>query len=221
MITKAAEDIRYQPLYTPAEISRYAHVHPATLRNWTRAQGTALLSRTGGRSVAPFSFIELIEAHVLVALRKLHEVPMQRIRRAVAWLSDTFKTDHPLAKIDLETDGRDLFVKHLGLTISASERGQIAIPEVVSLYLRRIERDAKGPIRFYPFTTYETCPKLIVMDPRVDFGRPVIKGTRIETVMIFDRYSGGESLTDLAEDYDIELTAVEEALRCEIDRRAA
>ena len=214
-------DIRYEPLYAPADISRYAHVNRETLRTWTGARGKTLLTRADHRSIAPFSFINLIEAHVLVALRKMHGVPMQRIRRAVHWLSNRFGTAHALAEINLETDGYDLFVDYFGLTVSASSRGQIAIPEIVSLYLHRIERDKAGPVRFYPFTTYEGCPKLIVMDPRVDFGRPVIKGTRIETVMVFDRYSGGESLTEIAKDYDLKLPAVEEALRCEIERRAA
>ena len=60
-----------------------------------------------------------------------------------------------------------------------------------------------------------------MMDPSVAYGRPVIKGTRISTVMIFDRYSGGESLADIAADYDLKISLVEEALRCEIERRAA
>jgi uncharacterized protein (DUF433 family) len=59
------------------------------------------------------------------------------------------------------------------------------------------------------------------MDPRVGFGRPVISGTRIETVMIFERFSGGEGLSAIAKDYGLKLKQVEEALRCENDRRAA
>ena len=90
------------------------------------------------------------------------------------------------------------------------------------MYLERIERDVLGPARFFPFTTYEiACPKVIVMDPCVDFGRPVIEGTRIETIMIFDRFDGGESLSSLANDYELDMVAVEEAVRCEIARRAA
>ena len=219
---KGTDEIRYGPLYTPGDISRYAHVHPATLRTWTTpGRGRPVLIQRAARTVAPFSFVNLIEAHVLAALRKMHNVPMQRIRKAVRWLSDRFETEHPLAEIDLETDGLHVFVEHLGSKVSASEGGQIAIPEVVALYLRRIERDLRGPVRFYPFTTYVACPKVIVMDPHVDFGRPVIHGTRIETVMIFDRYSGGESLAEIARDYDVPAESVEEALRCEIERRAA
>ncbi|MFH0964030.1 MAG: DUF433 domain-containing protein [Planctomycetota bacterium] len=218
---KVTDEMRYAPLYTPADISRYAHVYPGTLRTWTGGRGRALLIQPAARTIAPFSFVNLIEAHVVVALRKMHNVSMPRVRRAMKWLSREYQTDHPLAEIDLETDGRDVFVDHLDLKISASEGGQVAIPEVVSRYLSRIERDQAGPVRFYPFTTYESCPKFIVMDPRVDFGRPVIEGTRIETVMIFERYSGGEGLAQIAEDYDLDLAKVEEALRCEIERRAA
>jgi uncharacterized protein (DUF433 family) len=38
--------------------------------------------------------------------------------------------------------------------------------------------------------------------------------------MIFDRYSGGESMNDIATDYDLDISRVEETLRCEIERIA-
>jgi uncharacterized protein (DUF433 family) len=38
---------------------------------------------------------------------------------------------------------------------------------------------------------------------------------------VFDRYSGGESLADIADDYGLNMPLVEEALRCEIEQRAA
>ena len=212
-----SDDIRYRPIYTPGDISRYAHVHPETLRSWTGGRGNPIILPAGA-GVAPFSFINLIEAHVLVVLRKTHKVPMQSVRRQVKMLRTRFHTDHPLAERDIETDGYSLFVEHLGLKQSAS--GQGAIPEVVSIYLRRVERNEAGPVRFYPFTTWQ-CPKLIVMNPRVDFGRPVIFGTRIETVIIRERFDGGESLIDIAKDHSLQLRAVEEALRCEPERRAA
>lgn len=172
-------------------------------------------------SVAPLSFINLVEFHVLVALRRTHRVPMQKIRKALEWAKETFQVEHPLAELDLETDGSEVFVRELGLSINASARGQIALPKVLSQYLHRIERDPKHiPIRFYPLT-YEASPKIIVMNPAVAYGRPVIEGTRITTLMVFERYSGGESLSDIASDYDLGTVVVEEALRCEIEQRAA
>jgi uncharacterized protein (DUF433 family) len=216
----AKKDLRYQPLYSLAEVSRYARVQPSTLKSWTRFGDNGLLV-PAGQGIAPLSFINLIESHVLRALRRTHQVPMQKIRRAVDWLKAHYQTEHPLAELDLETDGYDIFISEAGFPVSASRSGQIGIPDILCRYLQRIERDPKHiPIRFFPIP-YETSPKLVMMDPGIAYGRPVIKGTRINTVMVFDRYSGGESLADIADDYGLNMPLVEEALRCEIEQRAA
>jgi len=218
---KAKQDLRYKPLYSLVEVSRYARVQPSTLRSWTRSRDGSLVVPAQHNTAAPLSFINLVETHVLRALCRTHMVPMKRIHTAVDWLKDKYKSDHPLAELDLETDGYDIFVRELGLPISASRRGQMGIHEILSRYLQRIERDPNRiPVRFFPLT-YETSPKTVVMDPAIAYGRPVIKGTRITTLMVFERYSGGESLIDIADDYDLDIPAVEEALRCEIDQRAA
>lgn len=215
------DDLRYKPLYSLVEVGRYARVQPSTLRSWTRSNDGGLLVAAAHNTVAPLSFINLIEAHVLLALRRMHTVPMKKIRTAVEWLKDQYHTEHPLAEIDLETDGCDVFIREFGLPVSASRKGQIGINEILSRYLQRIERDPNRiPVRFFPLT-YDTSPKTIVMDPAVAYGRPVIKGTRIATLMVFERYSGGESLTEIADDYSLDLPFVEEALRCEIDQRVA
>jgi uncharacterized protein (DUF433 family) len=220
MNTKTKKDMRYQPLYSLAEVSRYARLQPGKLRTWTRSDDGGLLV-PAGHGLAQLSFINLIESHVLLALRRTHQVPMQRIRKAVDWLKKHYGIKHPLAELDLETDGYDVFVREAEIPISASRKGQMGIPEILSRYLQRIERDPEHiPIRFYPIP-YDKSPKLVMMDPEIAYGRPVIKGTRITTVMVFERYSGGESLGDIADDYELEMAAVEEALRCEIEQRAA
>ncbi|MBU0679423.1 MAG: DUF433 domain-containing protein [Verrucomicrobia bacterium] len=226
------DDIRYQPLYNLSELAGYTRVNPNTLRTWALGR-----PRDGGGRYAPvikvadrrrqdmFSFINLIEVHVLVALRKSHSVSLPKIRSAVRWLSREMNTKHPLAELRIETDGLDLFIRHFGKLVSASELGQVVIREVVEKFLRRVDRDEQGlPTFFYPFT-HESLdsetPKEVVISPSVAFGRPVVRGTRIGTSMVFERYTAGESLPDIAEDYNLELQPVEEALRCEIERRAA
>ncbi len=198
-------------------MARYARVQPDTLRSWAGD----LFEKDGAESPSPFSFVNLVEAHVLMALRRIHRVKMNDIRKAIDWLGKQSGSIHPLAELDLETDGKEIFVRFFGVPVSASAGGQAAFPQIVDLYLSRIERDKdRLPTRFYPFT-YDNCPKTIVMDPAVAFGRPVVVGTRVATTMVFDRYSGGESLTAIAGDYGLDIQCVEEALRCEIERRAA
>ncbi len=171
------------------------------------------------------SFVNLVEAHVLNALRNIHGISLQKIRSAVYWLQETTASQHPLIELQLETDNVDLFVRHVDEVICASERGQIMIKDVMEQFLSRVERDERGRlIQFCPFTRDALTadnPKDVVMNPKIAYGRPVIRGTRVAAAIVYERYTAGESLLAIAEDYDLEMTHVEEALRCEIERHAA
>lgn len=111
---------------------------------------------------------------------------------------------HPLANERFETDDVDLFVRRFGELINASRDGQTAIAELLRLHLRRVQHDQVGlAVRLYPFTRsrHEDQPRVVIIDPAVAFGRPVIAGTGIATASIAERYRAGESIADLAEDY--------------------
>ncbi|MEO0688651.1 MAG: hypothetical protein AAFY76_27210 [Cyanobacteria bacterium J06649_11] len=114
------------------------------------------------------SFTNLIELHVLNAIRRYHKVPLEKIRQGVSYLQSHTGMQHPLAKKKLYTDGIDLFIEHLGYLVNASQSGQLVIPETIEIYLERIEWDENNlPTILYPFTrTNETAtPKLIVINP--------------------------------------------------------
>ena len=98
------------------------------------------------------------------------------------------------------------------------------MPEVFDAYLQRIEWDLQGlAARLYPFTRQRELvqPKVVMIDPRVSFGRPVSAGTGIRTELIAERYKAGESMDDLARDYDRNRAEIEEAVRCELALKAA
>ena len=71
--------------------------------------------------------------------------------------------------------------------------------------------------KLYPFTreAIENAPAMIVIDPRLSAGRPVIAGTGLATQVIFERYKAGESVRELAHDYERSDAEIEEAIRCE------
>jgi uncharacterized protein (DUF433 family) len=56
---------------------------------------------------------------------------------------------------------------------------------------------------------------MIVIDPRVSFGRPVIAGSGVPTSAILERYLAGEGFEHLALDYNRSTLEIEEAIRCE------
>jgi uncharacterized protein (DUF433 family) len=146
----------------------------ATLRSWVL--GRSYPTRAGTRRFAPLievpsakpcllSFVNLVEAHVLCAIRREHDAS-----------------------------------------------------------LRRIERDSSGKvIRLYPYTRIETGhePCVVMIDPLVSFGRPVLTGTGSPTSVVAERFTAGESVEDLARDYGRDGAEIEEAIRFELEVEAA
>ncbi len=55
-----------------------------------------------------------------------------------------------------------------------------------------------------------------MIDPRVQYGRPVLAGSGIPTAVIAERYKAGESIDALAADYGRDTGDIEEAIRCEL-----
>lgn len=220
-------DAREVPSYRIAEVAQYLRMPKATVRAWVMGQGRfrPVLALEPQRGAPLLSFVNLIEVHVLDALRREHDIPLQKARTVLRILSRLFPgTPHPLADQDLLTDSGEVFVEHVGRLVSASNEGQIAIREFLQAHLRRVERDPMGrAARLYPFTRKRDDrrallhePRLVMIDPEIQFGRPVLAGTGIPTLVIADRYKAGESIADLARDYNRPEEEIEEAIRCEL-----
>jgi len=175
------------------------------------------------------SFTNLVELHVLSSIRRTHKVSLQKVREALDYLHREIQTSHPLARLDLQTDGVDLFLDSWGSVLALSgPRGQLEMRHVVEAYLDRIDRDESGlAARLYPFTRRRHReaelagqPRVVVIDPRVSFGQPVLVGTGIPTAVLAERFKAGESAAELARDYGCSPSLVEEAIRCELSPAA-
>jgi uncharacterized protein (DUF433 family) len=222
-----------QPAYSLTEASRYLLIPAATLRSWVA--GRKYPTDSGPKFFRPIiqlpdgvraglSFVNLVEAHVLDAIRRHHQVPLNKIRHAIDYLRKHSSSNHPLAEQRFETDGLDLFIDKFGQLINVTQSGQIALRELLKAHLHRVEHDAAGTaVRLYPFTRKRDLrePKVVVIDPHISYGRPILVGTGIPTAVIAERYKAGESIDELAEDYGRSRNEIEEAIRCELWLEAA
>jgi len=235
----AYKDPRFLPAYTLSEAAHYLQMPPTTLRSWIA--GRTYPTTAGNRFFQPLivaaegdrhltlSFVNLVEAHVLNAIRRTHGVALPKVRRAIQFVNRELGSEHPLAEKSFETDGIDLFVREYGQLINASRDGQLAMKSVLEAYLERIERDRAGiAVRLYPFTrdrsassAVATEPRSVVIDPQVSYGRPVLAGTGIPTAVLAERYKAGDSIKALAADYGLRTDEIEEAIRCELRTEAA
>ncbi len=60
--------------------------------------------------------------------------------------------------------------------------------------------------------TVETAPRIAV-DPRVRFGQPVVKGTRVPVAVILDEMAAGTTMEDIARKYGVTREDVRAVLR--------
>ena len=129
-----------------------------------------------------------------------------------------------MAEQRFETDGLDLFIEKFDQLINVTQSGQIALREFLKAHLHRVEHEPTGTaVKLYPFTRKRDPrePKVVVIDPHISYGRPVLVGTGIPTAVVAERYKAGESIDELAEDYGRSRNEIEEAIRCELWLEAA
>lgn len=223
-------DPRELPVYTIPDAAHYLRIPASTLKTWVsgRAYRTteghkvakALIISPSASPPKLLSFFNLVEAHILASIRRVHGVPMAKVRRAISKVEREMKSHHPLIDARFQTDGIDLFVEQYGSLVD--QDGQIAIRSAIEASLTRIDWDREDnglASRLYPFLhpgLDPREPRVVVVDPRRAFGRPALVGTGIQTAVIAARHRAGDSIDDLASDYGIERAKVEDAIRCEL-----
>ena len=216
-------------LYSLTEASRLARLPTTTLRNWVA--GYRYPARGGvveappvvhplGNGDPSLSFVNLVEVVTLAGFRQAG-VSMQLVRRALDYAGRVMETKHPLATQRILTDGVDLFWEyqesqpdevHL---VNITREGQKVFPETVMRYLQEMEWAPDLFVtRWWPGSKGANRG-LVVVDPRRGFGAPVVAGTGIRTEDVFQRFRGGESITDLTDEYGLTLDQIQAAIRLE------
>ena len=217
-------DPREVAAYPLAEAARYLRLPPTTLRAWV--MGRTYAKRSGAahspalielpdRKKTELSFSNLVEAHVLRALRTVHEVSIKDVRSAIAFAEREYNIKRLLLSAELLAAAGELFLDKYGELVSLSKSGQLAMRKVLERYLKRVERDEeKFPIRLYPTTRDDAADaeRVIAIDARIAFGRPVVLRQGIETASIAQRIDAKETVDAVAEDYGLTVAEVEEAV---------
>jgi len=226
------QDLRQQPVYSAKEAARYLHLPDSTVRTWAFGQNYRVgaevrrqepVIATADPKGRRLSFINLVELLVLAAMRRKHTVAMKQVRDALDYLGKCHPSPHPLAKLDFQTDGVDLFIEKYGELLNISRAGQVEMKAQIQDYLRLVERDSRGvPFKLHMPRRPDSAEPLagIVIDPERGFGRPVLDERGIRTEVIIDRFHAGESVASLADDYAVEVAVVEDILRSEPARAA-
>jgi len=236
------DHLRFEvPLYTVTDAARIVDVPVSTLSTWAQGYtrrfpdrpdvvGDPIITyvRPEGPRRPSIPFVGLTEATVLAAIRR-SGVPMQRIRPALRAIEARMGIDHALASRRLYTDGAELLYDYAeshpdsedgraALHLVVVRSGQRVFTEIIQEYLRRIEYASDGYAELIHVPAYEHAE--VVVDPKRAFGAPIFErgGARIDDVL--HRFWAGESLDELAAEFGVPLSQLEDVLRV-ASRRAA
>lgn len=205
------------PAYKVGEAARYANVPPQTVAHWERtyADGTSVLRERKKRE--GLSFLQLIEVAVVAAMRN-SGVKLKEIKEARKYFSKILDVQYPFAQARFKTDGVDIFLEHpiadkdtfRDKLLAANHNGQWVWSDMLQKRLNEFNYGSEGEVLTWAVNGTDSP---ILIDPRVCFGAPQVSG--IPTKIIESRWKAGEDLEEIAEDFDLELGDVKEALKFE------
>jgi uncharacterized protein (DUF433 family) len=216
------EEIKIVPAYKVAEAARYLGASPSTLRGWFRgrnykvageARQTKPVLGQHGPEGATLSFLDLIEAHVLQAIRRGYGIPLNRFRKAMDYLREINPDLHFLAHENFRYDNRNLFLRMEDRLFSLSERGQMVSENIIEEGLKRLEYGDDGFASKLFLPVKRDDRHTIAIDPTVGFGRPIVSGLGVKAEVIAARFAAGEGISEIAEDYGAKVVEIEDALR--------
>jgi uncharacterized protein (DUF433 family) len=199
------------PAYPVGEAARYAQISANTVAAWHKIEQKILSAKQQRERL---SYLQLIELAVVAAFRKA-KFSLNEIRAAREYVKKNLKSEYPFAEYEFKRYGKSLFTeyeeaggaRHL---LKANQDGQLAWKEIIGPVLEEFEYEHEGvAIRWH--LGGPTSP--IIIDPRVSFGAPAVKGT--PTWIIKGRFDAGESDSEIAEDFDLDIFSVREALKFE------
>ncbi len=151
---------------------------------------------------------------MLRSLRTDHGVSVKALRKALTYAERALGIDRLLLRSELRAEAGKVFLDRYSELIELSASGQLAMRRLLEEHLKRVEWDSSNfPVRLYPFVLAggPSEERSIVIDPRISFGRPVVARSGVSTSAIAERIDAGETVEDIAADYDLDSTEIEQA----------
>lgn len=184
-------------VYTLNEAAQLTGLNRALVNRWFRGRGgkrpsdpvfQSDYSNLGeGRSI---SFYDLIELNVGAQFRE-NGFSLHYVRRTHEKLQAAWHTKHPFCMKRLATDGKRIFAMELddeeNPIVYDVETFQIWFDKIVVPILKQIDYD-----RATAMATQWRIADMIVLNPKMSFGKPTVEGTGVRTNVLATAYLANE-----------------------------
>lgn len=207
-----------QGIYTPGEVALFAKLHRTTVQRWffSNHMGQAVMRPSSSREERTLSFLDLVQAMAVRDIRRVHKVPLPKIREAVQRAEADYQLSHIFARPHCSVlfEG-DIFIYPKGeaspVQVSGKRPHQVALRPIVEAFQRDLSFDENGLARL--FTAFRFADESVVMDPAVRFGEPCVTSCGYSARTLYDAVLSEGGVTEAARAFDVPEAAVDVALR--------
>ena len=180
------------------------------LYRWVRDGLTGeYLTGFRGEDVA-LTFLDLVSLR-MIAVFRAHGVTSREIRHAHHELQTARGWSHPFAMEPIWISGLHIYIRENNIPIAITRNWQAAF-EFAEFFVGPVHNMAFGEHELP--TTWEP-EKGIVLDPKISFGEPCLKGTRIATQVLWALSEAGDPPDRVALAYQLPVEQVEAAIAWE------
>jgi len=205
-------------IYTLSDVSKILNLEYSKVNSWVSRYWDALFVLNDGKKHSwkvkkskAVGFYTLIEIRTLYLL---HEsgVSTRNIANARMELSKHFDTQFPFADRrvlkGLKSDGKRVYIK-------LKNKGTIALDgtkqfnfDFIKVFFMNLDFENDQVIKYFPLGK----KKRIVVDPKRQFGHPVLTKSNIYPETLYNMYLAGESQDFIAEVYSVDKKSVADAI---------
>lgn len=216
------------PIYFTAETARLVGISRYRVRRWLEGYEYDCVSgrrrqrpvvRKGWQDQVYYNYASFLDLVDLLFVKQFldYGLSLQKLRKAFDEAKEILGTNH-FARQSFFTDGKNicLQVKDKGDAIlELLSDGQWVISDVIKLLAHQIDFDKSSELarRWFPIEG----SRIIVLDPMVSFGRPIIAEKGITTESIYDLFiAEGEKMRPVCDWMALEFKEVEAAVEFEV-----
>ena len=202
-------------VYTPQEAALYAGVSSRKLSRWlygTSVSEPILASQL--RQERLVSFLDLIQSKSISEARRLG-VSFQKIREAIDVAKKHHNIEFPLAhRYALVEFGNELHIHNHDAeritTVTGKAKHQTLMAQIVTKFMRDLEFNAEGVVEKY--TPFESNGIQIVLNPKVQFGQPLVGKTGYRADILNKAYLAEGSYGSVADEFGVDMEEVKTAI---------
>lgn len=199
-------------VYTLQEAALYGGLSSRSLSNWLYGRNAIVDAQL--RQYHCVSFLDLIQATAINHARSVG-LSMQKIRKAIQVIQQKYNLQFPLAnQYALVEFDKDVHIQNHDnnkiMQVSGKAIGQELMPEIVCSFLKKLKFNTMGYASEY--TAYEHNNTKIILNPKVQFGQPLVENTGYPADVLYQSYLAENSFQGVKDEFGISDNEVEAAI---------